>query len=102
MLRGPRRRRGQRLLAASPSADVRTVRRRYRGDTLVLETEFETGEGSIRVIDFMPRRKEAPHVVRLVGGIRGRVRVHSPKRAGRCSPATNRLLRQAPGPFDRL
>jgi GH15 family glucan-1,4-alpha-glucosidase len=61
----------------APRADVRAVRRRYRGDTLVLETDFETGEGSIRVVDFMPRRKEAPHVVRLVEGIRGRVRVHT-------------------------
>jgi GH15 family glucan-1,4-alpha-glucosidase len=61
----------------APHDHVRSVRRRYRGDTLVLETDFETAEGSIRVVDFMPRRNDAPHVVRLVEGMRGRVRVHT-------------------------
>jgi GH15 family glucan-1,4-alpha-glucosidase len=56
-----------------PAADVRAVRRRYRGDTLVLETEFDTDDGTVRVIDFMPPRGEAPDVVRIVEGVRGRV-----------------------------
>jgi GH15 family glucan-1,4-alpha-glucosidase len=60
----------------SPQGQVRTVRRRYRGDTLVLESEFDTAEGSLRVVDFMPPRNEAPRVLRLVEGVRGRVRVH--------------------------
>jgi hypothetical protein len=38
-----------------PSGDVRSSSRRYRPGTLVLETEFETDEGAVRVIDFMPR-----------------------------------------------
>jgi GH15 family glucan-1,4-alpha-glucosidase len=59
----------------APHGHVRAVRRRYRGDTLVLETDFETAEGSIRLVDFMPPRNEAPHVLRLVEGVRGRVRV---------------------------
>jgi GH15 family glucan-1,4-alpha-glucosidase len=60
----------------APWGDVQATRRRYRGETLVLETDFDTAEGSIRLVDFMPPRGEAPDVVRLVEGIRGRVRVH--------------------------
>jgi GH15 family glucan-1,4-alpha-glucosidase len=60
----------------APREHVRAARRRYRGDTVVLETDFDTAEGSIRVVDFMPPRNGAAHVVRLVEGIRGRVRVH--------------------------
>jgi GH15 family glucan-1,4-alpha-glucosidase len=47
--------------------------RRYRGDTLVLETDFETGTGAVRLIDFMPPRDTKPNVVRIVQGLRGRV-----------------------------
>jgi GH15 family glucan-1,4-alpha-glucosidase len=47
--------------------------RRYRGDTLVLETDFETSSGAVRLIDFMPPRGEAPDVVRIVEGVRGTV-----------------------------
>ena len=48
--------------------------RRYRPGTLVLETDFETDDGAVRVIDFMPRRRGgAPQLVRIVEGLRGRV-----------------------------
>ena len=60
----------------APCGNVRMTRRRYRGDTLVLETDFHTVEGSIRLVDFMPPRGKTPDVVRLVEGIRGRVRMH--------------------------
>jgi len=60
----------------APRGHVTTTRRRYRADTLVLETDFDTSEGSIRLVDFMPPRGTSPHFVRLVVGIRGRVRVH--------------------------
>jgi GH15 family glucan-1,4-alpha-glucosidase len=60
----------------APHGHVRATRRRYRGDTLVLETDFDTAEGSIRLVDFMPPRDQAPDIVRLVVGVRGRVRVH--------------------------
>jgi GH15 family glucan-1,4-alpha-glucosidase len=57
----------------APAGEVRAVRRRYRGDSLVLETEFDTDEGTVRLIDFMPPRGEAPDLVRIVEGVRGRV-----------------------------
>jgi GH15 family glucan-1,4-alpha-glucosidase len=43
----------------SPAGEVRSVSRRYREGTLVLETDFETADGSARVIDFMPPRDGA-------------------------------------------
>ena len=56
-----------------PAGDFRPVGRRYRGDTLVLETELETDTGVVRLIDFMPPRETNPDVVRIVEGVRGRV-----------------------------
>ncbi|MGW2047519.1 glycoside hydrolase family 15 protein [Streptomyces sp. NPDC001858] len=53
------------------------TRRAYRPDTLVLDTEWETAEGAIRVTDLMPQRDEAPDVVRVVEGLRGEVTVRS-------------------------
>lgn len=40
----------------APSSTVREVRRRYVGETLILETELDTDEGTVRLIDFMPVR----------------------------------------------
>ena len=57
----------------SPKGALRGVRRRYRPDTLVLETELETDRGAVRLIDFMPVRGEEPDVVRIVEGVSGRV-----------------------------
>jgi GH15 family glucan-1,4-alpha-glucosidase len=51
--------------------------RHYRGDTMVLETEWSTPTGSVRVIDFMPPRDAAPDVVRIVEGISGSVELRS-------------------------
>ncbi len=49
------------------------VRRAYRGDTMILETEFETDDGAVTVIDFMPLRDHRSDIVRMVVGKRGRV-----------------------------
>ena len=57
----------------SPDAQVTRASRRYRQDTLVLETELETADGTVRLIDFMPPRGEAPDVVRIVEGVKGTV-----------------------------
>ncbi|HET6574458.1 MAG TPA: glycoside hydrolase family 15 protein [Fimbriiglobus sp.] len=61
----------------APTAPVRAVRRAYRGATLVLDTEFETAGGAVRVTDFMPIRGKAPDVVRVVEGLRGHVHLRS-------------------------
>jgi GH15 family glucan-1,4-alpha-glucosidase len=57
----------------APAAGGRAVRRRYRDHTLVLETEFETPEGSVRIIDFMPIRDKTVDVIRIVEGLDGQV-----------------------------
>jgi GH15 family glucan-1,4-alpha-glucosidase len=58
----------------APAGDVHASSRRYRPGTLVLESDFETAEGAVRVIDFMPRRGDGPpRLMRVVEGLRGRV-----------------------------
>jgi GH15 family glucan-1,4-alpha-glucosidase len=58
----------------APAGQVRANSRRYRPGTLVLETDFETSEGAVRLVDFMPRRGQGPpRVMRIVEGLRGRV-----------------------------
>ena len=58
----------------APRGEVKAVRRRYREGTLVLETEFETAEGVVVLVDAMPIRDgRRPHVVRVVEGKRGHV-----------------------------
>jgi GH15 family glucan-1,4-alpha-glucosidase len=59
----------------APADDVTKISRRYWGDTLILETRFETGSGIITIVDFMPPRGKASDIVRLVRGIRGRVKL---------------------------
>jgi GH15 family glucan-1,4-alpha-glucosidase len=59
----------------SPTAKEPCVTRRYRGDTLILETDFETAEGAVTLIDFMPTRDEQCNLARLVVGRRGRVKM---------------------------
>lgn len=61
----------------SPRDPDATSSRHYRGDTMVLETEWTTSTGSVRVIDFMPPRDAAPDVVRIVQGVSGRVSMRS-------------------------
>jgi len=56
-----------------PDEEVKATRRRYRGETLILETEIETNSGVARLIDFMPPRGENPDIVRVIEGVRGTV-----------------------------
>jgi GH15 family glucan-1,4-alpha-glucosidase len=58
-----------------PAAGGHASRRRYRGDTLILESEWDTVDGTVRVIDCMPPRGREPDVVRVVEGLSGRVRM---------------------------
>ncbi|MFI5632805.1 glycoside hydrolase family 15 protein [Streptomyces sp. NPDC051664] len=74
-----------------PSAD----RRRYRGDSLILESEWDTPRGTVRVTDFMPPRDSAPQLIRIVEGISGRVSMRSELRMrfsyGRVIPWVHRV-----------
>jgi GH15 family glucan-1,4-alpha-glucosidase len=54
-----------------PAGSDAQITRRYQPDTLILETTFATAEGEVVLIDFVPLRGRASHVVRLVVGKRG-------------------------------
>ena len=64
---------GRWLLA--PAGAVRRTERRYRQDTLVLETDFHTDSGVLQVVDSMPIRGVAPDLVRIARCTAGRVMV---------------------------
>jgi GH15 family glucan-1,4-alpha-glucosidase len=68
----------------APAGGGRATRRRYRDGTLVLETEFDTFDGSVKIIDFMPIRDRTVDVIRIVEGVRGEVsmRMHLSIRFG--------------------
>ncbi|MGP3981539.1 glycoside hydrolase family 15 protein [Streptomyces sp. KR80] len=61
----------------SPATGGACTRRSYRGDTLVLDTFWETDTGTVMVTDFMPQRDRAPDVVRIVEGVSGSVEMRS-------------------------
>ncbi|BDI21721.1 glycoside hydrolase family 15 protein [Herbiconiux sp. L3-i23] len=58
-----------------PADGTATATRRYKGDTLILETEWTTQNGVVRVTDFMPYGNRRADVVRRVHGVRGAVRM---------------------------
>ncbi|MGF1241363.1 glycoside hydrolase family 15 protein [Streptomyces sp. 2-6] len=62
---------------APVGVDGPCTRRAYRHDTLVLDTEWDTPQGSVRVTDLMPQRDRAPDLVRIVEGLSGRVTLRS-------------------------
>jgi GH15 family glucan-1,4-alpha-glucosidase len=62
---------GRWLIAPACAQPART--RRYRGESLVLEQEFQTSTGTIRLIDVMPVRKREPDLVRAIEGVSGHV-----------------------------
>lgn len=59
----------------APKDEITNTSRRYRDNTLILETRFETADGVVDLIDFMPPRGNASDVVRLVRGVSGRVKL---------------------------
>jgi len=61
--------------AISPADEVRSVRRCYRDGSLILETTFETESGSVTLIDCMVPRTQMPELVRVVVGVKGKVRM---------------------------
>ncbi|MFC1420681.1 glycoside hydrolase family 15 protein [Streptacidiphilus cavernicola] len=84
--------------AAAPAPPA--TRRRYRGDSLILEQEWDLPGGTVRVIDFMPprglpERGAVPQMIRIVEGVSGRVRMRSALRMrfsyGRIVPWVHKL-----------
>ena len=59
----------------APADGAARQARRYRDGTLILETEFETAEGAVTLLDFMPPRGGASDLFRIVVGRRGAVRM---------------------------
>lgn len=59
----------------APEEPVRSIRRRYREGTLILETEFETDNGSVTLVDCMMPRNSAPELGRVVVGTKGQVKM---------------------------
>src|SRR5688500_8112423 len=59
----------------APADSTASVRRRYREDTLILETQCETAEGEATLIDFMPVGEGDSDLVRVVVGRRGRIKM---------------------------
>src|SRR3979490_334019 len=59
----------------TPAEEVTKSTRRYWDNTLILETWFETADGTVALIDFMPPRGKASDVVRLVRGVSGQVKM---------------------------
>jgi GH15 family glucan-1,4-alpha-glucosidase len=62
-----------RIAPADAAGTVTGTRRRYLEDTLVLETEFETPEGVVRLVDCMPIGEAHPRVLRMVECVRGQL-----------------------------
>src|SRR3977135_3734457 len=54
----------------APSESGARVTRRYRRNTLILETRFETGDGAVALIDFMPLHGNRSDLIRVVVGAR--------------------------------
>ncbi|MFJ8697845.1 glycoside hydrolase family 15 protein [Streptomyces ardesiacus] len=66
--------------SAGQSGSGRVAKRRYRGDSLVLESVWRTPTGSVRVLDLMPPRDGAPQVIRIAEGLSGEVEMVSAMR----------------------
>ena len=57
----------------APADEVIATRRRYLPQTMVVETTMTTRTGEVKLIDFMPVRRENSHLIRIVRGVRGKV-----------------------------
>ncbi|WDD94808.1 glycoside hydrolase family 15 protein [Burkholderia sp. FERM BP-3421] len=67
---------GRWRLAPADDAQVTASTRRYRGDTLILETDYESADGAVTVIDFMPPGNGWSELVRIVVGRHGALKMH--------------------------
>ncbi|MFJ9343251.1 glycoside hydrolase family 15 protein [Streptomyces sp. NPDC101733] len=66
-----------RIAPAGATDGEQCTRRAYSDGTLVLESFWDTADGTVKVTDFMPQRDTAPDVMRIVEGVSGRVTVRS-------------------------
>ncbi|MCX5379915.1 glycoside hydrolase family 15 protein [Streptomyces sp. NBC_00091] len=66
-----------RIAPAEAGEGRRCTRRAYADGSLVLESYWETDDGTVKVVDFMPQRDSAPDLMRIVEGVSGRVTVRS-------------------------
>ena len=57
----------------APAGEPNHGTQRYRGESLVLETQFTTAAGQVRVVDCMPPRRAEADLVRVVEGLHGEV-----------------------------
>jgi carbohydrate kinase (thermoresistant glucokinase family) len=57
----------------SPVDPTPRISRAYHDGTLVLETQFDTADGRVALIDFMPTGRAGSSIIRLVKGLRGKV-----------------------------
>ena len=63
--------------ALHPAVEVRTIQRRYRPGTLILESDYGCDGGAIRIIDFMPLGEGKHTVIRIIEGLEGTVEVNA-------------------------
>jgi hypothetical protein len=81
----------------SPSETINQTRRCYLDGSLILITVFDTDSGSVELTDFMPVQQGGSHVVRLIRGLRGTVKMQLSLRVrfgyGRAVPWTDKLGR---------
>ncbi|MEU8381986.1 glycoside hydrolase family 15 protein [Streptosporangium sp. NPDC048865] len=96
---------GQWWIGPAHAERPHATRRRYRGETLILESEWDTPTGTVRVTDFMPTRHTNPDLVRIVEGVSGTVQMATEIRIrfdyGRIVPWVRRsdgLLQAVGGP----
>src|SRR5437762_13457053 len=59
----------------APKEKINRRERRYRDESLILETELHTSHGAVRLIDFMPPRGENPDIIRIVEGLQGKLTI---------------------------
>jgi GH15 family glucan-1,4-alpha-glucosidase len=61
----------------APASGGHATEWRYREDTLILESEWQTDTGRVRLIDFMPQRETKPDIVRIVECLEGHVEMRT-------------------------
>ncbi|GAB3348704.1 glycoside hydrolase family 15 protein [Amycolatopsis echigonensis] len=85
-----------------PAEGGPATRRGYVGDSLILASEWETDEGAVRVLDFMPPRDGAADLVRIVEGLRGRVPMRTCLRPRFDYGSVRPWVRNVDGRFDAV